>query len=126
MSDMMSATPDWDKVKATAVRECLDNRPAGMSELEALQRRADELKNEFDSLTDHGSVVYSQAAEEAARIEREAKAQADAIMAEAARKVAAIQSEADRQAEAARDRTPVALLEKLAIEMEIQNRTLGQ
>lgn len=126
MSDYISDTPDWDKVKTQAVTDCLANKPEGMTDLQALQQRADELKAEFDTLTDQGSAIYDEAARRAAEIQRQAQEQADAILDEARRQCAQIQAAADAQAQAARDRTPVALLEKLAIEMEIQNRTLGQ
>ncbi|MGI6535840.1 MAG: hypothetical protein ACOX12_05405 [Eggerthellaceae bacterium] len=122
MPDFISETPDWDKVKTQAVADCLAGKPEGMTDLQALQQRANELKAEFDTLTDQGTAIYDQAAE----IQRQAQEQADAILDEARRQCAEIQAAADARAQAARDRTPVALLEKLAIEMEIQNRTLGQ
>lgn len=126
MPEFISDTPDWDKVRTRAVAECLSNRPEGMTELQALQMRADELKAEFDTLTDQGTAIYDRAARQAAEVQRRAQAKADAVLGEARRQCAEIQAQADAQAQAARDRTPVALLEKLAIEMEIQNRTLGR
>lgn len=126
MSDFISGTPDWDRVKTRAVEDCLAGKPEGMTDLQALQRRADELKAEFDTLTEQGTAIYDQAARQAAEIQRQAQEKADAILDDARRQCAQIQADADARAQEARDRTPVALLEKLAIEMEIQNRTLGQ
>lgn len=126
MPDFISETPDWDKVKTQAVADCLAAKPEGMTDLQALQQRANELKAEFDTLTDQGTAIYDQAARQAAEIQRRAQEKADAILNEARRQCAEIQAAADARAQTARDRTPVALLEKLAIEMEIQNRTLGK